>query len=231
MQATEPPPDLLKKVAEREKANSQARDNYTYRQALTMQEYDTQGKIVGEYHETRDVIYSPEKGRSDQVVGKTGNTLTRVKLTTEDFSDVRNVASLLLTPEKASLYKGEYKGEETKDGERCFVEFVKPRQILAGQRFFQGMLWVRESDLSVVRSEGQAVPQMESAEKQNLFPHFTTMRRIVDNQWWFPTETFADDTLFFKDWPQRIRLTIHYSNYKRFGSESTVTYGSQPPPP
>lgn len=225
----DPPPDLLKKIAEREKANSEARDNYTYRQVLTMQEYDTQGKIVGEYRETRDVIYSPEKGRSEQVMGKTTNTLTRVKLTNEDFSDVRNVASLLLTPEKASLYQGQYKGEETMDGERCFVEFIKPRQILSGQRFFEGMLWVRESDFSVIRSEGKAVPQIESTKQENLFPHFTTIRKLIDNQWWFPVETIADDTLFFRNWPQRIRLTIHYSNYKRFGSESTVTYEPQPP--
>ena len=229
LRAADPPPDLLRKVAEREKASSQARDNYTYRQVLSMQEFDTQGKNVGEYHETRDVIYSPEKGRSEVVVGKTANTLTRVKLTPEDFSDVRNVASLLLTPEKASLYEGQYKGEETMDGERCFVEFIKPRQILAGQRFFEGMLWVRESDLSVVRSEGKAVPQIESTQEENLFPHFTTIRKLIDKQWWFPVRTYADDTLFFRNWPQRIRLSIEYSNYRRFGSESTVTYGAEPP--
>ena len=40
------------------------------------------------------------------------------------------------------------------DGVPCFVEYVRPRQILAGQRFFEGTLWVRQSDFSVVRSEG-----------------------------------------------------------------------------
>lgn len=230
-QAGDPPAGLLRKVAEREQVNARARDNYTYRQILTMQELDTHGAVQGEYQETRDITYSPEKGRSEVPVGEPKNTLLRVKLTPEDYSDVRNVVSLLLTPDKVSLYEGQYKGEETKDGERCFVEFVRPRQILSGQRFFQGLLWVRQSDFAVVRTEGQAVPQIETPKKQNLFPHFTTVRRAVDGQWMFPAETIADDTLFFRDWPQRVRLTIRYSNYKRFGSESTVTFSGEAPPP
>ncbi len=40
-------------------------------------------------------------------------------------------------------------------------------------------------------------------------------------------ETYADDTLFFRDWPQRIRIVIRYMNYKRFGAESTLTFGDQ----
>ena len=228
---TEPPQGLLRKMAEREQANSRARDNYTYRQVLTVQELNTQGMVAGEYHEVRDVTYSPEKGRSEQVVEPAKNTLTRVKLTAEDFSDIRNIESLLLTPDKVSLYEGQYKGEETKDGERCFVEFVRPRQILSGQRFFQGLLWVRQSDFAVVRSEGQAVPQMETPKEENLFPHFTTLRRLVDGQYMFPTETIADDTLFFKNWPQRLKFSIRYSNYKRFGSESTVTFSGEAPAP
>jgi len=80
----------------------------------------------------------------------------------------------------------------------------------------------------VVRSEGQAVPQIETTHEQNLFPHFTTIRRQVDGAWWFPVETYADDTLFFRDWPQRIRVEIRYMNYKRFGAESTITFGDQP---
>jgi hypothetical protein len=44
------------------------------------------------------------------------------------------------------------------------------------------------------------------------------------NGFWFPTLTFADDTLYFRSQPQRERLTIHYSDYKKFGSESSITF-------
>jgi hypothetical protein len=152
-----------------------------------------------------------------------------IRLTQEDFNDIRNIEPFLLTNDKVTLYKGRYQGEETIDGALCFVEHLEPKQILSGQRFFAGIIWVRESDFSVIRSEGQAVPQIETTKEQNLTPHFTTIRKEIDGKWMFPVETYSDDTLYFRDWPQRIRTTIRYMNYKRFGAESTIIFGDPPP--
>jgi hypothetical protein len=229
--AADPPPGLLKKIAERETENARARENYTYRQSVTVQEFNVQGAVTGQYHEVRDVTFSPNRIRYEQVIEAARNTLTRIKLTPEDFNDIRNIDPFLLTTDKLFLYEGQYKGEETMDGTVCFVEYIRPKQILSSQRFFEGTLWVRESDLSVIRSEGQAVPQFDTLREQNLFPHFTTIRREIDGKWFFPVETYADDTLYFRDWPQRIRIVVRYMNYKRFGAESTVTFEGPAPPP
>ncbi len=40
----------------------------------------------------------------------------------------------------------------------------------------------------------------------------------VDGKGWCPTYTHAKGTLHFKDADQRIRMTVKYENYKRFGS-------------
>ncbi len=230
--AAEPPTGLLRKIAQRETANAQAMDNYTYRQSVTIQEFNDHGGVTGQYHEARDVTFSPNHVRYEHVVDAPRNTLTRIRLTPVDFADIRNIEPFLLTADKLSLYEGQYKGEQAMNGVPCFVEHISPKQILSGQRFFDGLLWVRESDFSVVQSEGQAVPQIETLREQNLTPHFTTIRKLVDGQWFFPEQTYADDTLYFRDWPQRIRIEIRYMNYKRFGAESTVTYGAgQAPPP
>ena len=225
----DPPPGLLKKIAERETQDSQARANYTYRQSVTIQEFDDFGKVTGEYRELREITFSPTHERYERVLEQPRNGLTRIKLTEQDFSDIRDIQPFLLTSDNLFLYEGKYKGEEEMDGQMCFLEDVRPRQILSTQRFFDGTLWVRESDLSVVRSEGQAVPQIETLAEQNLFPHFTTIRRPIDGQWWFPVETYADDTLFFRQRPQRIRIVIRYMDYKRFSSDSTITFGNEKP--
>ena len=224
--AADPPPQLLKKIAQREAENGNARQNYLYRQTVTIQELNASGIVTGQYHEASDITFSTSHVRNEQPVGSPQNTLTRIKLTAEDFSDLRNVQPFLLTPDQVPLYEGQFKGEETMDGYPCFVEYIRPRQILSGQRFFQGTLWVRQSDLSVVRSEGQAVPQIETLTEQNLFPHFTTIRREIDGKWFFPVRTYADDTLYFRQEPEHIRIEIRYENYRRFGAESTITYGS-----
>lgn len=230
--AFDPPEGLLAHIAARASENAKARDNYTYRQSVTVQEFDHRDMVDGQYHEVVDVTFSPSGSRYEQVVSPPKSTLAQIKLTPQDFADIRNIQPFLLTSDTVWLYRGTYKGEETMDGFPCYVEYVEPKQILSGQRFFQGLLWVRKSDYSVVRSEGQAVPQVDTLKQQNLFPHFTTVYRDIDGKWMFPVRTYADDTLFFRNWPQRIRIMIEYGNYKRFGAESTLTYGgeSEPPP-
>jgi hypothetical protein len=225
MRAADPPPGLLKKIAEREAQNAEERNNYTYRQTVTIQEFDDHGAMTGEYREVRDIIFSPKHERDEVVVEKPRSTLKRLILTEEDFADIRNVQPFLLMPDQLFSYEHKFQGEETKDGELCFVVFIRPRQILSGQRFFEGTLWVRQSDLAVIRSEGVAVPQIQTLSKENLFPHFTTFRQPIDGQWFFPVETYADDTLYYRQGPQRIRIRIKYSDYKRFGADSTVKFG------
>lgn len=227
--AAEPPAGFLRKIADRESQNARAREEYTYRQSVNVQEFNIQGAITGEYREVRDITFSPNRVRYEQVVEAAHSTLTRVRLTQEDYNDIRNIEPFLLTTDNYALYEGRYRGEEKMDGVDCFVEFVRPRQLLSGQRFFEGTLWVRESDLAVIRTEGQAVPQIDTLKEQNLTPHFTTIRREIDGKWLFPVETYSDDTLFFRDWPQRLRTIIRYMNYKKFGAESTITFGDPPP--
>jgi hypothetical protein len=89
------------------------------------------------------------------------------------------------------------------------------------------MLWVRQDDFSVMRSEGKAVPEIITAKQENLFPRFVTTRKLV-NGFWFPAVTAADDTLYFRSGPIREKLTIRYNDYKKFGSETTVTFEKQP---
>lgn len=225
LSAADPPPGLLKKIAAGETENNQARTNYTYRQSVTIQEFDDAGKVTGEYREMRQITFSPTHQRYERFLEQPRNTLTRIKLTAQDFADIRNIQPFLLTNDSLFLYEGKYKGQQSMDGQMCFLEDVRPRQILSTERFFEGTLWVRESDLSVVRSEGQAVPQIETLAQQNLFPHFTTIRRPIDGKWWFPVETYADDTLFFRQKPQRIRIMIRYMDYKKFSADSTITFG------
>ncbi len=220
----DPPADLVRRVARRESETAQVQSNYTYRQSVSIDEVDKRGATVGSYREVRDIIFSPKQERTEQMAGKPTDTLVSLKLTDEDFRDIREVQPFLLTKEQAFLYDTKFRGEETMDDIDCYVIQIRPRQMLEGQRLFDGMLWVSKKDYSIVRSEGVAVPQIQTTKNENLFPHFTTLRKKVDGDFWFPITTYGDDTLYFRTGPQRIRLTIRYSDYKKFGAESKITY-------
>ena len=212
----------MKLVAHRETETEAERNEYTYRQSVTIDELDSKGGARGQYRETRDVIFSPEKDRTEQLIGHPDNGLKYLILTEEDFADIRNIQPLVLTEDRLWNYETRFRGEENMDGVDCWVLQVRPRQILQGQRFFDGMMWVDKKEYNIVRMEGQAVPQIRSTKSENLFPKFTTIRKPLDGKHWFPIYTYADDTLQFRTGSQRIRLRIAYSNYKKFGAESTL---------
>ena len=184
---------------------------------------DTRGAQTGEYREIREVIFSPDGARTEQFAGEPVSRLKNLVLTPEDFADIRNIQPFVMTENQLFIYETQYKGEENIEGQDCWVLLVRPRQILSGQRLFDGMLWVRKEDFSVIRSEGKAVPEIVTMKQENLFPHFTTVRKQV-NGFWFPATTSADDTLYFRNGPIREKLLIRYNDYRKFGSDTTVTF-------
>ena len=221
--AQEPPASLAKLVAHRESETEAERNEYTYRQTVTIDELDDHGAVRGQYREVRDIIFSPKHERSEEPIGKPQKNLKYLVMTDEDFRDIRDIQPLVLTEDRLWNYETKFRGEETMDDVDCWVLQVRPRQILEAQRFFDGTIWVDKKDYNIVRMEGQAVPQIRSMKSENLFPRFTTIRKPVDGKHWFPVYTYADDTLQFRTGPQRERLRIAYSGYKRFGVESTFT--------
>ncbi|MCW5983421.1 MAG: hypothetical protein KIT09_35340 [Bryobacteraceae bacterium] len=222
--AAEPPPDLARRVAAVESKSASARMNYTYRQKVLISEFDGKGRPAGQYQEVRDILFSPETGRSEQFTGKPVSRLQRLRLTDEDFQDIREVQPFLFTSDALWAYETRYRGEERVDGAACYVLQVRPRQTFQGQRLFDGTLWVDQKDFAVVRAEGKAVPSIVSKDSENLFPQFTTVRAKVDGKNWFPVYTLSDDVLPFRTGPLRIQMRIEYSNYKRFAVDSTVTF-------
>ena len=211
----------MKLVAHRETENEAERNQYTYRQTVTLDELDDHGASRGQYREVRDIVFSPKQERSEEFVGKPFKNLKFLVLTDEDFHDIRDIQPMVLTEERLWNYETKFRGEETMDGLDCWVLQVRPRQILEGQRFFDGLIWVEKKDYNIVRMEGRAVPQIRTTKTENLFPRFTTVRKPIDGKHWFPVYTYADDTLYFKTGPLRERLKIEYSGYKKFGVEST----------
>jgi hypothetical protein len=221
--AADPPANLARRVAARESATAEERGHYAYTQSVRLQELDSRGGQTGEYKETREVIFSPTGERSEQFVSQPESRLKNLIMTAEDFADIRNIQPFVMTGDQLWNYDTEFKGEEPADGIDCFVLRIRPKHILSAQRLFDGMIWVKQDDFSVIRSEGHAVPQIVTTKQENLFPRFTTTRRLV-NGFWFPSLTTADDTLYFRAAPIREKLVIRYSDYRRFGVRTSITF-------
>jgi hypothetical protein len=225
---TEPPSipadQIIKRFAEREADFKLERDNYTYTQDFAIQTLDDDNRPDGEYRMTSDIVFTPDGKRFEKVTFAPQNTLERIMLSEQDLDDVRNVQPFVLTTTELPKYDVAYVGRQQVDELSTYVFDVKPKVIEKKQRYFQGRVWVDDKDMQIVMTDGKAVPDIISRNNENVFPRFRTYRENIEKGFWFPVYTRADDYLHFRSGDVHIRMTIRYSNYKRYGS--TVKIGS-----
>jgi len=229
------PQEIIQRFAGKETQFKEARDNYTYRQSIRIETPDDGGR----FEQTWDVLFDDQGRRIENVVFAPQSSLQLVSMSREDFEDIRNVLPFVLTSTEIPLYDISYVGRQQEDELTTYVFDVHPKQIDVRKRYFDGRIWVDDHDFQIVKTKGRTVPEFRAhgpgkkvkAGQENLFPAFTTWREQVDGQYWFPTYTRADDTLHFSTGDVRIRETIKYTNYKRFGSKVRITYQGQELPP
>jgi hypothetical protein len=223
------PEEIIPRFAAREKLFKEAREQYTYRQDIKVQTRDGD-TVTGEYHEVFDVLYDDKGHRIENVVFAPQSTLDQGGLSLDegDVQDFRNRLPFVLTTEEVPEYNIVYVGQQAEDELRCYVFDIAPKQIVGKKRYFQGRIWVDDHDFQIVKTYGKAVPEIRDTKRkgkeEHLYPKFTTWRQQVDNQYWFPTYTRADDTLNFKTGDIHIREIVKYEDYKRFGSNVRILY-------
>jgi hypothetical protein len=229
---------IIQKFAAKETDFAQARNNYTYRQSVKLEELDGGGNPTGgKWELVEDVIFTPEGKRMEKVVYAPVISLRNILLTPEDEQDLRNVQPFVMTTAEIPEYDVHYLGREKVDEIGCYVFSVKPKKPVTGKRYFEGQAWVDDRDLQIVKTYGKGVGVIRKS-SDNQFPKFETYREQIDGKYWFPTYTRADDTLHFKNGDNvRIRMVVKYQDYKRYEGRSTIKYGdvvdekTQTPPP
>src|SRR5882762_5075777 len=219
--------EIIKRFANKEKAFKEARDQYTFRQDVKVMTLDGDTPD-GSYQQVFDVTFDDKGRKIKNVVFAPQPTLQRLMMTQEDFDDIENRLPFVLTSDEIGEYDILYVGQQKQDELNTYVFDVAPKQIVGKKRYFQGRIWVDDHDFQIVETYGKTVPDIRKKKgNENLFPKFTTWREQIDGQYWFPTYTRAEDTLKFSTEDIKIREIIKYTNYRRFGSKSKITFEGQ----
>jgi len=225
-----PVQQIIQKFTEHEDEFRRERENYTYTQFVIMQTIDDDGQPDGEYRLTSDILFTPSGKRYQKDVFAPVSTLSRIQMSQQDFDDIEKVWPLVMTPDELPKYDVKYVGREQVDEVSTYVFDITPLKMEKGQRYFQGRVWVDDKDLQIVRTRGKATGLLKKKEDQ-AFPTFETFRENIEGHFWFPTYTRADDVLHFKTGPDvRIRVSVKYTNYKRFGSTIKIGKPTQVDP-
>ncbi|MFZ3202230.1 MAG: hypothetical protein WA175_13905 [Candidatus Acidiferrales bacterium] len=213
-----PADQIIAQFAAHEAEFKVERDNFTYSQTFVIQTIDDSGQPDGEYRLDSDVTFTPSGQRYENITYAPQPTLERIMLTEQDFDDLKNIQPFVLTTTELPKYNITYVGREQLDDIGTYVFDVAPKTIEKDQRYFQGRVWVDDKELEIIKTYGKAVPDIIKGKNANMFPRFETYRENIEGHFWFPTYTHADDDLHFPSGDVHIRMTVHYSDYKRFRS-------------
>jgi hypothetical protein len=216
--------EIIQKFAARESEFAKARENYTYHQTARIQELETSGTVSGRWETVSDIVFDTAGKRTEHVVRAPVSTLNKILLTPEDMEDLKSVQPFVLTTAELPKYLIRYLGRDKLDEIPCYAFAVKPKKVDAGLRYFEGIVWVDDRDLQIVKTYGRGTGVFK---KGNAYPKFETYRQQIDGKYWFPTYTIANATLHFPEFDQRLKETVRYEDYKQFKASSTITFGDE----
>lgn len=219
---------IIEKFAEKESEFLAARERYTYRQTVRVEDFDGGGTPGGRYDLVSDIIFTGSGKRTERIVRAPVSTIKFVQFSPEDEQDIRSVQPFVLNSKELPKYHVRYLGREKLDEIDTIAFAVKPKEMVPGERYFSGIAWVDEQDLQIVKTYGRATGKLKKGNDQR-FPKFETFREQVDGKYWFPVLTRADDTLYFEDSVVRLKMRVKYEDYKLFKGESRIIFGDVVP--
>ena len=226
---------IISKFGTRETAFDKARQDYTFRQTVTVQTIsDDTGKPDGQYHQVTDIIFDDHDRRTEHVVFAPQNTIEKVIMSQADFDDIEHRLPFVLTTPQLPEYNLVYLGRQKVDDIDTYVFDCKPKEMVKNHRYFEGKVWVDQQELEIVLINGKSVPDNLHRGHEDLSPPYTTYYQEVDGGNWFPVYTKAEGILHFpKDegGDVHIRYIVKYEDYKRFHAKSRIIYNGEELPP
>jgi hypothetical protein len=210
--------EIIRRFTTKEKEWKQARQQYTFRQEVKVQSMDGE-MVVGEYRQVADIRYDNGKLVKNVLLSPQPG----IVMSKEDFQDVETRSTFTISTDELPQYNVVYAGQQKVDELHCYIFDVSPKTIEKGERYFQGRIWIDDQDFQIVKNTGKSVPDIrivkKKKEEENLFPQFTTWRQQIDQKYWFPTFSSADDVLHFHAGDVRIRQVLKFTDYKRAGTQ------------
>jgi len=239
-----PPEKIIEEFAAKESEFQEALSHYTYRRTARIQTLDDDGKVDGEYFQVDDVVFDSKGVRTEKVVFAPQNTLSRISMSPSDLQDLQTGYNFSLNKQDIGQYDVKYVGKQKVDEIECYAFDVSPKIIEKKKRYLLGRVWVDATDLQIVVTNGHMVPDDTRKNDEDLHPPFMTWRQQVDGHYWFPVYSKGEGILHFAGGrgymssDVHLRQVVKYSDYKRFGSTTTILYngqeipaaGSQPTP-
>ena len=125
-----PVEEIIRQFAAKEAEFRKARENYTYRQSVSVEVLTLEGGKTGQrYHTLSDILFDNRGRRIEKILRAPQSTLRSIQLTQEDLDDIQNIFPFVLTTADIGKYGLTYLGKELVDEIDTYVFEVIPKVI------------------------------------------------------------------------------------------------------
>jgi len=211
-----PPEEIIQRFAQKEDEFARARTTYTYKKSIRIVELGEDGKASGEYQIATEPTTGTDGKRYEKIIAQPNSTLKQLRLEPEDLDLFARFPPFPFTTENLAKYEITYAGKQPVDELSTYVFKIKPRQLERARAHFEGLVWVDDRDLAIVKSYGKWITETGNATALAEVPFalFETFREFVDGKYWFPSYSRSDDSLLTKKGEVGIRLVIRWQEYR-----------------
>jgi hypothetical protein len=230
-----PPEEIIRRFSQKEDQYIAARAGFTYKKTVRLEEFGPDGKLSGQL----SLVIEAKPGADGKIYEKTverpQSSLHYLEMGPEDFQSLARMPAYPLTTAQLAKYNLKYLGKEVVDEISCYIFQVKPKAVERAHYYFDGIVWVDDAYLEVVKTYGKWVNDLGDMRSATMpFNIFETYRENVDGKYWLPNYMRSDDALNLKDMNVQVRLVIKWTDYKALSATpapATAQPAAPPKPP
>ncbi len=225
-----PPPipadQIIQRFTQNEDLNKKAYDADTLDQSVKVEELVSNG---GSYELDGQQYTKSDGEHYESVLKPPVSNLHYTEFSLEDVKFVAGLRLFFLTTEQLPQYKLSYEGKEKLDQINTYIFRVEPKQLIS-KPLFDGVVWVDDQDLAIVKSFGQFVTDTGNFAGSFPFRMFEVYRENIEGHLWLPTYIRSDSDVKAPQGTVPIRLVIRSSNF-RPNVPASPTPATKPPGP
>jgi hypothetical protein len=226
-----PPEQIISAFVKKEDLYQNERAQFSYRRTIRIQEFGPDGRPSGEYDATYQAVRAPDGQIYEKALAAPETSLQYLQFEPEDAHYFASIPAYPLTTSQLGKYDVKYLGTEKVDEIDCYIFQVHPKTLERKRPYFDGVIWVDQVYLEVVKTYGKWITDLGPMRPGNLpFGIFETYRENVEGKYWFPNYSRSDDMFKLKDRDIPVRVTIKWSDFKPFPPIVTSSTPGQPPP-
>jgi hypothetical protein len=224
-----PPAQIISAFTKKEDLYQAERPLYSYRRTIRIQEFGPDGKPAGEYNATYQAVRSSSGQLYEKALAAPETSLQYVQFEPDDAHSVGNVPAFPLTTDQLGKYNVKFLSSEKVDEIDCYIFEVHPKTLDRKHPLFDGILWVDQKYLEVVKTYGKWVTDLGPMRSGNLpFNMYETYRENVEGKYWFPNYSRSEDMYKLQGHEVPVRVTIKWSDFKLYPATEVPQGGTAP---